>query len=240
MQRPISPRDHRSRPAPGARSGRRSVACGAWIAALLASLACERAADGPNLLLLTVDTLRADRLGCYGESSNAGPVLCGIADTGIRYLWAFSPAPSTAPAIASIHTSTYPSRHGVTQFATTTLSNVARTVAEEFRAAGYDTAAIVSNPVLAAGRNIGQGFDRYDTEMTRAERNRAGFIEREAEATTDAALRWLSGASEPWFLWVHYQDPHGPYEPPGAARADDAPGAKRLPRLADPPYWVPN
>ena len=205
----------------------------AWIVALLSCLACGSGPERPNVLLLTVDTLRADRLGCYGEPSNAGPVLCSVADTGIRYVWAFSAAPSTAPAIASLHTSTYPSRHGVTQFASTSLPNMARTLAEEFRAAGYDTAAVVSNPVLGPSRNIGQGFDLYDTEMTRTERNRAGFMEREAEATTDTAFRWLSGASEPWFLWVHYQDPHGPYEPPGAPRAADAAGAKRLPRLAD-------
>ena len=187
----------------------------------------------PNLLLVTVDTLRADRLDCYGGSPGVGSALCGLADRGVRYVWAFSPAPSTAPAIASILTSRYPSQHGVSQFAVTRLGDEAVTLTEALADAGYETAAIISNPVLAAPRNLDQGFDRYDVEMTRAEPNRPGFREREAASATAAALEWLRDADDPWFLWVHYQDPHGPYGPPGAAPISDQGSGPRLRALAD-------
>jgi len=88
------------------------------------------------------------------------------------------------------------------------------------RAAGYQTAAFVSNPVLDKGRSLGQGFQVYDQHMNRRERNRPGYRERDAENTTDATLAWAQvAAREPWFVWVHYQDPHGPYAPPEPARA---------------------
>jgi arylsulfatase A-like enzyme len=204
-------------------------------ACLLGMGGCTEQAAGPrpNLLLVTVDTLRADRLACYGGHPDTGNAMCSIGRGGVRYVWAFSPAPSTAPAIASILTSRYPSFHGVTQFANTRLSDGFRTVAEELRAAGYTTAAFVSNPVLAASRNLDQGFEIYDATMTRREPNRPGFVERDAESTTDAALAWLDVAREPWLLWIHYQDPHGPYLPPGAGPARDRPGATRLEILDD-------
>jgi arylsulfatase A-like enzyme len=206
----------------------------------LAVLVCSVAAgcslprsDPPDLLLITVDTLRADRLTCYGGEA-AAPTLCGLGDRGVRYAWAFSAAPSTAPAIASILTSRYPSRHGVSQFGVTFLADSMRTLAEELREAGYATGAVVSNPVLAGKRGLQRGFDTYDARMTRRERNRPGFIEREASHTTDAALAWLAANAErPWFLWVHYQDPHGPYEPPGAPAVADADEGARLQPLPD-------
>ena len=201
--------------------------------ALAALAACSRRAPGPNLLLVSVDTLRADRLSCYGGAADAGIAICALGERGVRYAWAFSTAPSTAPSVASILTSRYPSFHGVTELFATTLAPEQRTVAEELAAAGYDTAAVVSNPVLAPERQLGQGFAVYDAEMTRHERNRPQLVERAAKDTTDAALAWLAQAKEPWFLWVHYQDPHGPYEPPNAPPVRDAPGARRLPLLED-------
>ena len=208
------------------------------LALTLSMVSCGRsgpaASSGrPNLLLITVDTLRADRLACYGGEAGVGRALCGIGEGGIRYRWALSPAPSTAPAIASLLTSQYPNQHGVSQFAITFLPDSRQTLAEELAAEGYATAAVISNPVLGPGRNLQQGFDRYDTEMSRKESNRKGYIEREAAAATEAALDWLESAPAPWFLWVHYQDPHGPYAPPDARPALDPPGARRLPLLPD-------
>ena len=188
--------------------------------------------EHPNLLLVTVDTLRADQLACYGGSPAVGTAMCGLADRGVRFAWALSTAPSTAPSIASIMTSQLPRRHGVTQAARTTLSDAVPTLAESLAGAGYDTAAFVSNPVLVRARRLDRGFAIYDDRMTRPERNR-GTLEREAGATTDAALAWLGVAREPWFLWVHFQDPHGPYEPPQAPRRRDAAGAPLLPVLTD-------
>ncbi len=202
--------------------------------ALAASLgACAGAeAPRPNLLLITVDTLRADALACYGGQPDVGTALCALAQRGTRFAWGLSAAPSTAPSIASILTSRYPSDHGVTQFAVTRLPEEAITVTELLRDAGYTTAAFVSNPVLKRARNLDQGFEIYDDRMTRRERNRRS-MERDAAATSDAALAWARLATPPWFLWVHYQDPHGPYAPPEAAPARDRSSGAKLPVLRD-------
>jgi arylsulfatase len=197
-------------------------------------LGCASGGDErPCLLLITVDTLRPDRLACYGGDPEVGTGICAIANQGTRFVWSFSPAPSTAPSIASILTSRWPSSHGVTQFATTALSEQARTLAEYLSDAGYDTAAFVSNPVLQRGRHLEQGFAIYDDRMTRREPNRPELQEREAGEVTDAALAWLRVARRPWFLWIHYQDPHGPYAPPHATRRRDPPDASLLPLLKD-------
>jgi arylsulfatase A-like enzyme len=188
----------------------------------------------PNLLLITIDTLRADRLACYGGPADSGARICALFEDGIRYRWAFSTAPSTAPAIASLLTSRYPADHRVTQSMGTSLGRGERTVAEILRGAGYATAAFVSNPVLDARRELGRGFEVYDQQMTRRERNRPHYVEREAAATTDAALAWARTARrEPWFVWVHFQDPHGPYDPPDAPARADPPDVARLPVLDD-------
>ena len=204
-------------------------------ASLAVALACggEPAPAPPDLLLITVDTLRADRLGCYGGESDVGRAICRLGEEGTRYVWAVSPAPSTAPAIASILTSRYPSSHGVSQFASTFLPDGASTVAELLRAAGYDTAAFICNPGLNHTRRLDQGFDLYDEDLERSEIGGSLLLERDAETVTNAAIYWISQASRPWFLWIHYQDPHGPYHPPDAPRARDVSGHPRLPLLVD-------
>lgn len=203
------------------------------------SFGCGEALDAPtsaappNLLLVTVDTLRADRLACYGGPSDAGNYLCSLADGGTRFAWAFAAAPYTAPSVASIMTGLYPSSHGVRQTAASYLPRSVDTLPEMLQAAGYATAAFVSNPVLERSRQLDQGFAVFDQRMPRQERNRPGFVERDARSTTDAALAWAQTAAQtPWFLWVHFQDPHGPYDPPGAAPEADTPGDEPLPLLA--------
>ncbi len=197
----------------------------------LAALAC-RPGPPPDLVLVSVDTLRADVLACYGGPRDVGRALCAPASAGTRFVWAFATAPYTVPSVASILSSRYPSGHAASQFAQAPMAESVVTVAETLSGAGYATAAFVSNPVLAAHRNLGQGFDVYDDTMTRRERNRPGYAERTAADTTDAALAWWRGAPSPRFLWVHYQDPHGPYEPPDAPAAADAAGVRRLRVLA--------
>ena len=203
-------------------------------------LACGGAGGRPNLVLLTVDTLRPDRLACYGGAADVGTALCALGERGTRYAFAFSAAPSTAPSIASLLTSRYPSEHGVSQFAETALprrgegeaAGEIESVAELLRDAGYETAAFVSNPVLARSRRLDRGFAIYDDAMPRRERNRP-LPERSAEEVTDAALAWLRVTRRPFFLWVHYQDPHGPYAPPEEPQVRDRPGAEVLPTLRD-------
>lgn len=200
--------------------------------ALLAGCGEPAPTRPPNLLLLTIDTLRADRLACYGGAAEVGTGICSLADEGARFDWAISTAPYTAPSVASLLTARYPSYHSVRQSGVSYLRNDAVTLAEVLKDAGYMTAAFVSNPVLDTSRNLGQGFDVYDVRMTRTERNRPGYAEREAAATTDAALAWAQvAAEEPWFLWVHFQDPHGPYEPPDADPARDDPDGQVLAAL---------
>jgi arylsulfatase len=191
---------------------------------------CGEAAR-PNLLLVSIDTLRGDRLACYGGPADAGVALCALAESGTRYAWAFATAPSTAPSIASLLTGRYPRSHAVSQRARSRLPDGVPTLAGSLRAAGYATAAFVSNPVLERGKGLDRGFDVYDDRMPRRELNRPRYRERTARDTTDAALAWVEDAPEPWFVWVHYQDPHGPYDPPGAPPARDRPGDAALPLL---------
>jgi arylsulfatase len=183
----------------------------------------------PNLLLVTVDTLRPDLLCCYGGEPGVGEFLCSLADGGIRFEWAFSTAPYTAPSVASILTGLYPSVHGVRQSAVSYLREEFDTLPELLRAAGYETAAFISNPMLERSHRLDQGFGVYDQKMPLEERNRPDTAEREAQSTTDAALAWAQvAATPPWFVWVHFQDPHGPYEPPDGSTGYDEEGGTRL------------
>ena len=205
----------------------------ALVSSLPLALACG-GDDRPNLLLITVDTLRADALACYGGKVNVGVHICSIAEGGSRFEWAFSTAPSTAPSVASILTSRYPLEHGVTQNARSFLPGEHETLAEVLREAGYQTAAFVSNPVIDQAKRLNQGFDHWDQEMNQHERNRPIYVERRAIDTTNAALTWLRRqASAPWFVWVHFQDPHGPYAARGARTGRDRLDAITLPILGN-------
>jgi len=206
--------------------------------AVLLLVACGRpVAVGPDLVLITVDTLRADRLGCYGGRPDLGRAICRVGDSGTRFTWAFSAAPVTVPSVASILTSTYPSEHGFSQWSSDPLTKNLETLGEALSACGYRTAAFVSNPLLRRARDLERGFQLYDDRMTRRERSRPDYAERVARDATEAALDWLDGARSPWFLWIHYQDPHGPYEPPEAPEVRDPPGGRRLPVLQNQSGW---
>ncbi len=208
---------------------RRGHAARVTLALGVAVAGCSEPANPPNLLLITVDTLRADRLECYGGPPGVGRAICALGEHGTRFQWAIAAAPYTAPSIASILTSQYPATHGVTQSAVSYLRKSAITLAETLGAAGYTTAAFISNPVIDRSRSLDQGFDVFDQRMRQRERNRPRHVERKAQATADSALAWAQvGVREPWFIWVHFQDPHGPYDAPGAAQTADPPNALRL------------
>jgi arylsulfatase len=214
-------------------------ACSPVLAAAVAAGLASGCGDAPqpDLVLISVDTLRPDRLACYGGAADVGNAICALGDDGTRYAWAFSTAPSTPPSIASLLTARLPRDHGATEVATGRLSDDAVTLAETLAANGYATAAFVANPVLSRGRGFEQGFVVYDDQMQQRERNRPLF-EREARELTDAALAWVRVAKSPFFVWIHYQDPHGPYDPPDAGVARDAPDAEPLlPALADQSGW---
>jgi len=176
------------------------------------------AASGYDVVLLTIDTLRADRLGSYGYPQAKTPTLDRLANEGVRFENAISPAPLTLPAHASVLTGLEPPTHGVHHNGIFRLDESRTTLAEILKSGGYTTAAFVSSFVLDPRYGLAQGFDVYDgrVEPKGSPSLVALESERGAAAVTDAALAWLRepARSSPFLLWVHYYDPHAPYEPP--------------------------
>jgi choline-sulfatase len=175
-------------------------------------VACARpetpaAPERPSILVVTLDTTRADAIG------DATPAFNALAARGLRFRYAYAAVPQTLPSHASMFTGLYPAGHGVHENARP-LDERHPLVAERLKAAGYRTGAFVSAFALARRFGLARGFDVYDEAFG------AGQAERSAKDTTDRALAWLAEPSEgPRFLWVHYYDPHYPYTPPEPFRA---------------------
>jgi arylsulfatase A-like enzyme len=169
-----------------------------------------------NVLLITVDTLRADFLGSYGFPLPATPNMDALAERGLLFETAVAASTATAPSHASIMTSRFVREHSIGSHNGSTRLEGTVTLADRFREAGYDTAAFVSNVVLKRRSGLDRGFDTYDDALPSAERNREIISERVSQQTVALARAWLDGrdAAAPFFLWVHLQDPHGPYTPP--------------------------
>lgn len=169
---------------------------------------------GPSFVLVTIDTLRADHVGAYGAEDVATPTLDRLAAEGALFETTVAVAPLTLPAHTSILTGLYPPRHGVRHNGIFRVSPDTPTVAQALSRAGWQTGAFVGAAVLDAEFGLDRGFDRYDdtTGADRASGN--GYPERSAAEVTDAALAWLGGVRGPYFLWVHYYDPHAAYTPP--------------------------
>ena len=182
----------------------------------------------PNVLLVTIDTLRADHVGSYGYHEASTPTIDALARRGVRFETAVAHAPLTGPSHASILTGQTPLGHGFRNNSGFILAPGVKTVAQDFRNAGYHTAGFVSGFPLDRRFGFDRGFETYDDRLPKGnDRRRTPYVERFADATTDAVLRWLATANPreapqpaPWFLWVHYYDPHAPYEPPVADLAD--------------------
>jgi arylsulfatase A-like enzyme len=177
----------------------------------------------PNVLLVSVDTLRADAVGAYG-SPVPTPALDALAADGVLFENAIAPAPETGPSHATLLTGIDVPRHGVGENGAPLPARV-RTLADAFRSAGYPTGAFVSSFVLDPRFGWSRGFDAYDARFPkRGEtiRQRVAFArqheldgyDRRAPTTTATALAWLAAAPEPFFLFVHYFDPHAPYDGP--------------------------
>ena len=207
------------------RSARRRSPVLLGLVLLLATGACHR---GPErVVLVTIDTLRADRLGCYGSEDARTPTLDAIATNGVRFATALSPAPLTLPSHASLMTGLDPPQHGVRHNAIFRLEADVPTLAEHMRAAGFETAAFVASMVLERDFGLARGFDRYDDRMPpRWGKSPLRRAERRATAVVDAVAAWTESAPGRFFLWVHFYDPHTEYEPP-------QPYAQRFP---DDPY----
>jgi choline-sulfatase len=195
---------------PVARPSRCTIVTSALAATLLCALcaACARPGARPNILLITLDTTRADHLGAYGNRLARTPNLDRLAASGVLFERAISAAPLTLPAHASLLTGRYPFAHGVRNNGSFTLGEATPTLATALHDAGYRTAAFVSAFVLDHRYGLARGFDRYDDRLD---------LERRGGETTAAAGAWLTETAHdprPFFLWLHLYDPHDPYEPP--------------------------
>ena len=190
----------------------------ALLGLLVLQFACQAQiqAPGADVLLITVDTLRPDYIHAYGFPLEITPSMDALAARGVLFENAIAAATLTAPAHASIMTSRYVREHSVGSRNGDTRLEGLPTLAEHFAEAGYETAAFISNVVLRRRVGLDRGFETYDDELPAQEQNRDRYFERFAEATAHRALAWLKGRSpgKPIFLWLHLQDPHGPYTPP--------------------------
>jgi choline-sulfatase len=172
----------------------------------------------PDVFLITIDTLRADHVHCYGYTNGSTPALDGLAKDGLRFTQAFTPSPITNTSHASILTGLLPGSHGVTDFAVP-LSTSHPTVAELLKARSYRTAAFIGAVILDS-KTLAPGFDRgfdfYDNFPEHSStKSRWGRVERRGMVVAQHAEAWLSKhPAGPHFVWVHLYDPHDPYEPP--------------------------
>jgi arylsulfatase A-like enzyme/Tfp pilus assembly protein PilF len=171
---------------------------------------------GWNVVLITVDTLRADRLGFAGHEGAETPNLDDLADAGVAFLDAVASAPVTLPSHATILTGRYPPAHGALDNGFYSLPDGVPTLATALRDAGYETAAFVGAFVLHRRYGLNAGFDLYDDHFRNPLLPGAEHVERRAEDVVARARAWLVGRSpdRPFFLWVHCFDPHSPYDPP--------------------------
>lgn len=190
----------------------------------------ERGTPSPprSVLLVTIDTLRADRLGCTGHTSARTPRVDALARSGQLYTQAIAPTPLTLPSHATLLSGRLPLEHGARDNKPFRFpSDRFDTVATSLKARAYATLAVIGGEPLARGCGLEAAFDVYDDAFARAPAGSVRLGERPANAVTDAALAAIDGvkAEQPFFLWAHYFDPHDPYVPPSDVRAQfpDAP-----------------
>jgi arylsulfatase A-like enzyme len=201
---------------------------------------CQRAPRPPHILFVSIDTLRADHCSLYGYPRRTTPRLEGFAKDGVVFEHAYAPMATTAPSHSTMFTGLLPRRHGVVKNGLI-LGAHHDTLAERLQRAGYRTGAIVSSFVVNHRFGLDQGFASYDDafpERGSTARNKtfedmevSGGFDQRADRTTEKAAAWLAGQGylgssrpeQPFFLWVHYFDPHDPYVPPHRFRQPFAP-----------------
>lgn len=181
-----------------------------------AHAAAEQAASAPNVLLITLDTVRADRLGAYGHKGAATPNLDRLAAEGVRFADATSASPLTGPAHAAMLTGQYPGRFSIRNNATTAVPDSAVTLAEALKDRGYRTGAFIGAFVVDRAYGFGQGFDRFDADFRSFRTEIKGQVQRRASEVIDPAMAWIKEgpAAAPFFAWVHLYDAHAPYDAP--------------------------
>ncbi|MBM3296515.1 MAG: tetratricopeptide repeat protein [Candidatus Aminicenantes bacterium] len=205
---------------------RRLIAAGALLLALAAAwILIPRGAgfdrlksrDDYNVILITVDTLRADRIGCYGFQGVETPTMDMFASRGVKFDRCYAPTPLTLPSHTTLMTGTHPAHHAVRDNGGFVVPSELATLAELYKAKGYATAAFVAAYVLDSKWGLDRGFDHYFDrfDLSRFERISLGSVQRPANEVIDESLAWLAANKDrPFFAWIHLYDPHTPYEPP--------------------------
>lgn len=198
---------------------------GSW--AMLTTAGCDIKPRemSPNVLLIVIDTLRADHLGCYGYEKDTSPNIDRFSKTGTLFVNAYCQMHTTGPSHASIFTSTYPRRHGVLKNGWL-LAPSFPTLAEILKKNGYVTGAVVSSFALNSRFGYSRGFDHYDEAFSTEDSTMGnniiwenhqvtGAFDQRADVTTRKVIDWLEKhGRKKFFLWAHYFDPHAPYSPP--------------------------
>ena len=203
------------------------VACVAAVCVFWACSGREGSRKKPNAILISIDTLRWDHCSVYGYKWDTTPTLRAFAKCGVLFESAYAPTSSTCPSHATMFTSLYPITHGILLNNGSRLSPKFETLAERFRTKGYQTAGIVSSFVLHSKFGFSQGFEFYEDNLDKADASTQrptyhgnkvpGGFDQVAKAATEKTIKWLSEqrkAEKPFFLFVHFMDPHGPYRPP--------------------------
>jgi choline-sulfatase len=200
----------------------RALLLGVLPLAVLAGLALlwRRGPSGPpSVLLVTIDTLRPDRLGAYGNRDGLTPNLDALARDGIVFAEAQASVPLTLPSHATILTGLEPPHTGVHDNGTYVLPGDVSTLATRLKSEGYATGAFVGAYVLDRRFGLARGFDEYDDRIERGDDRKSVLeSERKGDAVVAAASSWLRGRPSPFFAWVHLYDPHAPYDPPSPFR----------------------
>lgn len=198
----------------------------AFLAAACVDFGCSGSPERPNVLLVTLDTTRADRIGCYGARPSPTPSLDRLAQEGVVFEAARTPVPITLPSHSTMMTGLLPPRHGVRNNGSYVLPPGVETLAERFRAGGYRTGGFVSAYVLQRQFGIARGFEAYDDSL---------YNERSGVETAQRAVSWLGRDDRrPFFCWVHLFDAHTPWAPPPAYnRPELASGYEREIAAAD-------
>ena len=203
------------------RIGRRNVNCLFWLvifslpfSLFQPSFAGQKAGGRWNVLLITIDTLRPDRLSCYSTLHVQTPRIDGLAAGGALFLKAFAHTPTTLPSHTNILLGTTPLYHGVHDNHNFIVREEFLSLAELLKQNGYETGAFVGAFPLDSRFGLTQGFDVYDDNYGSKINQEFSYVERRAEVVVQKATEWLRERRSPWFLWVHCFDPHQKYDPP--------------------------
>src|SRR5207302_1526347 len=189
------------------------------IASLLATCCglFAQAKPAPNVVFITIDTLRPDHLGCYGYKQIHTPNIDALASESVRFTRAYTPVPVTLPAHTVIFTGTYPLLSGMHDFSGNKLNPSQPTLASVLKQQGYVTGAVLGSAVLDSRFGLNRGFDFYydHFDFNRLEESNLEEMERPGNVVADATLDWLGkNYQNKFFLWMHLYDPHYPYRPP--------------------------